>query len=57
MRRRNASHESQVHHANNIAEGSMVKLIYLMNVSLDGFVETQDQGLDWTIVDEEPRIR
>ncbi|MEO7117769.1 MAG: dihydrofolate reductase family protein [Candidatus Limnocylindrales bacterium] len=31
----------------------MGKLIYLMNVSLDGFVETPDHGLDWTIVDEE----
>ena len=31
----------------------MGKLIYLMNVSLDGFVETPDHSLDWTIVDEE----
>ena len=31
----------------------MGKLIYLMNVSLDGFVETPDRGLDWTVVDEE----
>jgi dihydrofolate reductase len=29
------------------------KLIYLLNVSLDGFVETPDHSLDWTIVDEE----
>jgi dihydrofolate reductase len=29
------------------------KLIYLMNVSLDGFVETTDHSLDWTIVDDE----
>jgi len=29
------------------------KLIYLMNVSLDGFVETPDRSLDWTMVDEE----
>jgi dihydrofolate reductase len=29
------------------------KLIYLMNVSLDGFVETPDHNLDWTIVDDE----
>jgi dihydrofolate reductase len=29
------------------------KLIYLLNVSLDGFVETTDHGLDWGIVDEE----
>ncbi len=31
----------------------MGKLIYLMNVSLDGFVETPDHSLDWTTVDEE----
>ncbi|MEP6681506.1 MAG: dihydrofolate reductase family protein, partial [Chloroflexota bacterium] len=31
----------------------MGKLIYLMNVSLDGYVETPDHSLDWTIVDEE----
>jgi dihydrofolate reductase len=31
----------------------MGKLIYLMNVSLDGFVETPDHGLDWTVVDDE----
>ena len=31
----------------------MGKLIYLMNVSLDGFVETPDHSLDWTIVDDE----
>jgi dihydrofolate reductase len=31
----------------------MGKLIYLMNVSLDGFVETPDHGLDWTTIDEE----
>lgn len=29
------------------------KLIYLLNVSLDGFVETPDHSLDWTVVDEE----
>jgi dihydrofolate reductase len=29
------------------------KLIYSMNVSLDGFVETPDHGLEWAIVDEE----
>jgi dihydrofolate reductase len=29
------------------------KLIYLMNVSLDGFVETPDHSLDWTVVDDE----
>jgi len=28
-------------------------LIYLMNVSLDGFVETPDRRLDWTHVDDE----
>ena len=31
----------------------MGKLIYLMNVSLDGFVETPDRSLDWTVVDEQ----
>ncbi|MBA2570473.1 MAG: dihydrofolate reductase family protein [Chloroflexi bacterium] len=31
----------------------MGKLIYLMNVSLDGYVETPDHGLDWTTVDDE----
>jgi dihydrofolate reductase len=31
----------------------MGKLIYLMNVSLDGFVETTDRSLDWSNVDEE----
>jgi dihydrofolate reductase len=31
----------------------MGKLIYLMNVSLDGFVETPDHSLDWTNIDEE----
>ncbi len=31
----------------------MGKLIYCMNVSLDGFVETPDHGLDWTVVDDE----
>jgi dihydrofolate reductase len=31
----------------------MGKLIYLMNVSLDGYVETPDHGLEWANVDEE----
>jgi dihydrofolate reductase len=31
----------------------MGKLIYSLNVSLDGFVETPDHGLDWAVVDEE----
>ena len=31
----------------------MGHLIYLMNVSLDGFIETADHSLDWTIVDDE----
>jgi dihydrofolate reductase len=31
----------------------MGKLIYCLNVSLDGFVETPDHGLDWTTVDDE----
>jgi len=29
------------------------KLIYTMNVSLDGFTETPDRGLGWSIVDDE----
>ena len=31
----------------------MGKLIYLLNVSLDGFVETPDHSLDWATVDAE----
>jgi dihydrofolate reductase len=31
----------------------MGKVRYLMNVSLDGFIETVDHGLDWTLVDDE----
>jgi dihydrofolate reductase len=31
----------------------MGKLIYNMNVSLDGYVETPDHSLDWATVDEE----
>lgn len=31
----------------------MGKLVYLMNVSLDGYVETPDRSLDWAGVDEE----
>ncbi len=31
----------------------MGNLIYGMNVSLDGFVETPDHSLDWTVVDDE----
>ena len=31
----------------------MGKLIYLMNVSPDGYVETPEHSLDWTAVDEE----
>jgi dihydrofolate reductase len=31
----------------------MGKLVYLMNVSLDGYVETPDHSLDWTDVNEE----
>jgi dihydrofolate reductase len=31
----------------------MGKLIYCLNVSLDGFVETPDHSLDWAIVDDE----
>jgi dihydrofolate reductase len=29
------------------------KLIYSLNVSLDGFVETPDHGLEWATVDDE----
>ena len=31
----------------------MGKLIYLLNVSLDGFIETPDHRLDWAMIDEE----
>jgi len=31
----------------------MGKLVYLMNVSLDGYVETADRSLAWTAVDDE----
>ena len=31
----------------------MGRLIYLMNVSLDGFVETPERSLDWAAVDDE----
>lgn len=31
----------------------MGRVIYSLNVSLDGFVETADHGLDWATVDEE----
>jgi dihydrofolate reductase len=31
----------------------MGRVIYLMNVSLDGYVETPDRDLGWTIVDDE----
>ena len=31
----------------------MGKLVYLLNVSLDGYVETPDHSLDWSVVDEE----
>ncbi|MDQ2941784.1 MAG: dihydrofolate reductase family protein [Chloroflexota bacterium] len=31
----------------------MGKLIYSMNVSLDGYIETPDHSLDWATVDEE----
>ena len=27
-------------------------MIYSMNVSLDGFIETPDHGLDWGLVDD-----
>ena len=31
----------------------MGKLIYALNVSLDGYIESREGSLDWTIVDEE----
>ena len=31
----------------------MGRLIYSMNVSLDGYVAAPDGGLDWTVIDEE----
>ena len=31
----------------------MGRLIYLMNVSLDGYIETTDHSLDWTTIDDE----
>jgi dihydrofolate reductase len=31
----------------------MAKLVYLMNVSLDGFVETPEHSVDWGTADEE----
>jgi dihydrofolate reductase len=31
----------------------MTRLTYLLNVSLDGFVETPDHSLDWAVVDAE----
>ncbi len=31
----------------------MGKLIYLMNVSLDGFIETPERGLEWGVIDDE----
>jgi len=31
----------------------MGKLIYSMNVSLDGFVETTGHSLEWVLIDEE----
>jgi len=39
--------------SNDREEDDVGKLIYLMNVSLDGFVETPDHSLDWANVDEE----
>jgi hypothetical protein len=31
----------------------MGKLIYMLNTSIDGFVETPDHSLEWATVDEE----
>jgi dihydrofolate reductase len=36
-----------------VSERAMGKVIYSMNVSLDGFVDTRDHSLDWAQVDEE----
>jgi dihydrofolate reductase len=33
--------------------GSMGKLVYMLNVSLDGYVETPDHSLDWSLADDE----
>jgi dihydrofolate reductase len=30
----------------------MARLVYVMNVSLDGFVETPEHGIDWAVPDE-----
>lgn len=34
------------------AEDAMGKVVYWMTVSLDGFVETRDGAIDWTMPDE-----
>ncbi len=31
----------------------MGKLVYLLNTSIDGFIETPDRSLDWSLVDDE----
>ena len=31
----------------------MTRVVYCMNVSLDGYIETPDHGLDWATVDDE----
>lgn len=31
----------------------MNRLVYLLNVSLDGFIDTPDHSLDWAVVDDE----
>lgn len=31
----------------------MGKVVFLMNVSLDGFIETPEHSLDWSVVDDE----
>jgi dihydrofolate reductase len=36
-----------------IMSSTVGQLIYLMNVSLDGYIETPDHSLDWTHVDDE----
>ena len=60
MLRRAHLHPVRKRGANEVASGqrarhhaAMGKLIYLLNVSVDGFVETTDRSLDWSVVDEE----
>jgi hypothetical protein len=36
-----------------LAEGSMGKLIYAANISLDGFLEDETGSFDWSVPDED----